>query len=496
MCCNKKVYIFILSLGLILGVAPSASAVTYTFTTIDVPGADRTEAYGINNSGQIVGFFFDATGIHGFLKDGNSFTTINLPDVPIGGFTEAFGINGLGQIVGSNGVDGFLIDGSDVIIIAVPDQTSFSYASGINDTGQIVGTFAGAYATHGFLKNGDTFTTIDGPNSSYTEATGINNLGQIVGNFIDESGYHTFLKDGDVLTLVDVPGSTVTGVHGINLTEQIVGTFRDTNDVAHGFVRDGTTFTLVDVPNAIAPNFTQAKGINDLGQIVGWFEDASGRHGFLATPISTTLLSPNGGEIIPAGSRYTVRWCAPEEAVKFKLTYSLDNGVTWIPILKTADFITGTSYDWKVAIPSGNKKKCFLKVVGYNASGVEVGSDKSDAPFTIEVVKLTYPNLKESFVSGSKITITWTINATKKIVAKTILFFTKDGGVTWTLIKSVKGDPNPRSFEWRVPTIKRVKPNCKIKVMLKDANGNNLGSDISDAYFTISPPQHRLEKRD
>ena len=37
----------------------------YSFTTIDVPGGIDTNAYGINNSGQIVGGFGD--GIHGFL---------------------------------------------------------------------------------------------------------------------------------------------------------------------------------------------------------------------------------------------------------------------------------------------------------------------------------------------------------------------------------------------------------------------------------------------
>ena len=40
-----------------------------TFITIDVPGADpgRTTASGINNAGQIVGSFTNATGTHGFL---------------------------------------------------------------------------------------------------------------------------------------------------------------------------------------------------------------------------------------------------------------------------------------------------------------------------------------------------------------------------------------------------------------------------------------------
>jgi hypothetical protein len=39
-----------------------------------------------------------------------------------------------------------------------------------------------------------------------------------------------------------------------------------------------------------------------------------------------------------------------------------------------------------------------------------------------------------------------------------------------------------------VPSVKKVKPDSKIKVVLKDADGNNLGSDASDSYFKISPP--------
>ena len=52
-----------------------------TFTTIDVPGATRTDALGINAAGQIVGLFFgDATGVHGFLtSDGVTFTILDVP---------------------------------------------------------------------------------------------------------------------------------------------------------------------------------------------------------------------------------------------------------------------------------------------------------------------------------------------------------------------------------------------------------------------------------
>jgi probable HAF family extracellular repeat protein len=54
---------------------------------------------GINAAGQIVGSFTDATGgRHGFLMDGATFTTIDVPDATL---TLAYGINTAGQIVGS-----------------------------------------------------------------------------------------------------------------------------------------------------------------------------------------------------------------------------------------------------------------------------------------------------------------------------------------------------------------------------------------------------------
>jgi len=285
MCRDKMMCLSGLVLGLTLGILSSASAGTYTITTIDVPGADQTQAFGINNSGQIVGLFSDLTGFHGFLKDGDVFVTIDLPP---GGSTQALGINGLGQIVGTNGVDGFLKAGATVTDVIVPGAF-FTTAWGINDGGQIVGAFGQGTVTHGFLLSGNTFTPIDGPGASFTEATGINDSGQIVGNFVDAAGFHGYSLKNGALTLVQVPGATVTEVHGIDSSGHIVGSSVDSAGVTHGFVSDGPAFAAVDVPGAIAP-FTQAKGMNDRGQVVGWFQDASGTHGFLATPAS--LLVP------------------------------------------------------------------------------------------------------------------------------------------------------------------------------------------------------------
>jgi len=68
------------------------------------PGARYTFPFGINDAGQIVGFYGDSDGhIDGFLDTNGIFSTIDGPgsDVTASfGVTDLFGINDAGQIVG------------------------------------------------------------------------------------------------------------------------------------------------------------------------------------------------------------------------------------------------------------------------------------------------------------------------------------------------------------------------------------------------------------
>ena len=113
-----------------------------SYTTFDYPGAIGTNVWGINDAGQIVGYYWDSTGSHGFLKDGSSYTSFDYPGA-IG--TDAYGINDAGQIVGyygdSTGSHGFLKDGSSYTPFDYPGPV-WTYAYGINDAGQIVGQYA------------------------------------------------------------------------------------------------------------------------------------------------------------------------------------------------------------------------------------------------------------------------------------------------------------------------------------------------------------------
>ena len=156
---------FFVAVLLIVGVLLPGTSGAATFTTIDVPGATLTVATDINDLGQIVGAFDDATGRHSFLR-ANGFTTFDPPGTTVG-----------------------------------------SLANGINDLGEIVGGVTDATGFHGYLRSNG-FTTIDVPGATSTEASGINGLGEIVGVFDDAAGPHGFLRSNG-FTTIDVPGAIV-----------------------------------------------------------------------------------------------------------------------------------------------------------------------------------------------------------------------------------------------------------------------------------------------
>jgi hypothetical protein len=194
------------------------------------------------------------------------------------------------------------------------------------------------------------------------------------------------------------------------------------------------------------------------------------------------LYSPNGGEFVRSGSTYAIKWGAPVEAVRFDLKYSTDNGATWITIGSGLPY---TPYPWIVPTPKNNQTKCLLKVIGYDRSDSKLGADTSDAPFTIEVIRLDSPNGGATYISKEFRLIAWTTNVTKNPVEKVILYYTVNDGSTWVKIGTLSG--NPGIVFWELPEVTKSNTKCKVKVMLKNKNGDTIGSDVSNSYFTITP---------
>jgi probable HAF family extracellular repeat protein len=201
--------------------------------------------------------------------------------------TLANGINNGGQIVGTyNGGQlvrlspafGYSYANGNYIPIDYAGA-NFMEAYGINDTGQIVGGVV-TDTWHGYLLSGGVYTaSFDYPGASGTSAQGINNAGQIVGGTYYNGFWHAFLFSGGVYTSVDPPWGWSFGANGINDVGQIVGYYYNGGSYWHGYLLSSGVYTHIEFPGASG---TEAWGINNAGQIVGLYYDGAGRrHGFL-----------------------------------------------------------------------------------------------------------------------------------------------------------------------------------------------------------------------
>ena len=193
------------------------------FTSIDYPQASSTYAAGINDAGEIVGYYLDASGQHGFLYNPSASPPFRSIDYPSALSTGAQGINDAGQIVGSyyagGGISGFLYNPRTTPAfnsIDYPGALS-TYANGINGDGQIVGTYRDlSNNSAGFLYEAGTPSPFNCPGAQSTVPLGINNNGQVVGFYFDSITTYGFLYQAGSCSVVD-------GFYGINDNTQLAG---------------------------------------------------------------------------------------------------------------------------------------------------------------------------------------------------------------------------------------------------------------------------------
>ena len=96
---------------------------------------------------------------------------------------------------------------------------------------------------------------------------------------------------------LDKSGATFTSPASINDSGQVTGYYNDGSG-RHGFVYGNGTFTILDAPGAYE---TSPASINDSGQVTGYYRDAFGRHGFVyGSGLYTTLDMPAADKTSPA----------------------------------------------------------------------------------------------------------------------------------------------------------------------------------------------------
>jgi hypothetical protein len=188
-----------------------------------------------------------------------------------------------------------------------------------------------------------------------------------------------------------------------------------------------------------------------------------------------TITSPNGGETLTAGSKYTIKWTSSTKFDSVDIEYY--NGSTWVVI------INGTpddgSYSWTVPNISTSGARLWMK--GWVASGND--TDYTDSTFTISggaaptnTITITYPNGGETLPAGSSRAIQW--KTTGDINKVDIEYF---DGNTWTVI--INGTANDGSYTWMLPTAL----GSKYRLWIKGWGDSGNDTDYSDTTFTIGP---------
>jgi probable HAF family extracellular repeat protein len=269
-------------------------------------GGDGSFAWGINDSGQVVGDSQTAASnavTHAFLYDATA--TPAMQDLgTLGGTTSsAYGINTSGQAVGNSRTAGsfehaFLYDGTATP--AMQDLGTlggyYSFAYGINNSSQVVGNAqTGGNGFHAFLYDATATPAMQDLGTlggSYSYAFGINDSSQVVGYsyLAGNSVIHAFLYDATATPAMQdlgTFGGSFSHALGINASGQVVGDAYTADNIPRAFVYDGTAMLDLNgqIPPASGWNLHTAQAINDNGQIVGWGLINARIHAFLLTPI-------------------------------------------------------------------------------------------------------------------------------------------------------------------------------------------------------------------
>jgi hypothetical protein len=289
--------------------AHTAHSARYSFQTIDNP-KDLTfnQLLGINDEHQIVGYF--GSGMAGHPNKGyvippfsHSFVDENFPGSVQ---TQVTGENNRGITVGfwSNTNMGVGMDANFGWVdvhgqfknASDPAATSATLETdqllGVNDSDIAVGFYTDANGNnHGYEYNinRNSFSSVTDPQNpgASLQSTAINDRGDIAGN-IGSDGF--LLTRGGKFTTLSAPGASSTMALGVNNFDEVVGVYVPSSDAnaLEGFTwTPQHGFTTVNDPYGVNDGnlTTTINGVNDFGQVVGFYVDAAGNtDGFTATP--------------------------------------------------------------------------------------------------------------------------------------------------------------------------------------------------------------------
>jgi len=185
---------------------------------------------------------------------------------------------------------------------------------------------------------------------------------------------------------------------------------------------------------------------------------------------SLTLVAPDGGDYIQAGSPYQIKWSSTLVS-KVKIDYY--NGTSWQQLIseQPAD---SQKFTWTpdTSLSSANGK---IRVLDADDNAI---GDTSNLSFKIGYVQLTNLIGGENLQANSAKNITW-INSLSVSTIK--LELSTNNGTSWTTLQTALPS-SPATYAWSVPNT----PSDSLRLRISDASSGNLISYKSSSPFSIS----------
>ncbi|MCK4960662.1 MAG: right-handed parallel beta-helix repeat-containing protein, partial [Planctomycetes bacterium] len=185
------------------------------------------------------------------------------------------------------------------------------------------------------------------------------------------------------------------------------------------------------------------------------------------------LLSPDGAEVMIAGTTYDITWRSDGNIANVSLEYSDANGLAWTFIdPNTPD---DGQYEW--IVPNVTSEMCLVRVSDAGDPDIFDISDNVFAIFQASPPVVLSPDGGEVFIAAGTETITW--EAMERLDFVTIELSDANGiDGSWEVIDP--NTPNDGQYEWIVPDI--TSNQCLVRVSYTDAP--NILDDSND-MFTI-----------
>ena len=238
-----------------------------------------------------------------FAQTSYTFETVNYSGDT---FTQLLGINNGGVVAGYHNFatnSGFTYNVASKTFTTENVGSQPTQVIGINNQGfKTAGFFLNSAGTAvGFTDSKGTVTQVVYPGSAFNQLLSQNDNAQAAGYYsLSTSGVpdvpYVYDEVGGVFEVINIPNSTNAQATGINDSGDVCGFFVDTTGAMHGWLLIEGFFTQLDAPKG--KGATAALGLNNKGQVVGSYMDSAGNtHGFVYTISSKkwqTIDDPSG----------------------------------------------------------------------------------------------------------------------------------------------------------------------------------------------------------